>query len=32
MSQGNNKDTGALIVSLLITLGLIGGGLWFFGR
>ena len=32
MSQGNNKDTGALIVSLLVTLGLIGGGLWFFGR
>ncbi|MBW4518095.1 MAG: phosphate ABC transporter substrate-binding protein [Timaviella obliquedivisa GSE-PSE-MK23-08B] len=32
MSQGNNKDTGALILSLLITLGLIGGGLWFFGR
>ena len=32
MSQGNNKDTGALIFSLLITLGLIGGGLWFFGR
>lgn len=32
MSQGNNKDTGTLIFSLLITLGLIGGGLWFFGR
>jgi phosphate transport system substrate-binding protein len=32
MAQGNNKDTGALIFSLLITLALIGGGLWFFGR
>jgi phosphate transport system substrate-binding protein len=31
MSQGNNKDTGALIFSLLITLGLIGG-VWFFGQ
>jgi phosphate transport system substrate-binding protein len=32
MSQGNSKDTGALFLSLLITLGLIGGGLWYFGR
>ncbi|GAB4150195.1 MAG: phosphate ABC transporter substrate-binding protein [Cyanobacteria bacterium J069] len=31
MSQGKN-DTAALLVSLLVTLGLIGGGLWFFGR
>jgi phosphate transport system substrate-binding protein len=32
MSQGNSKDTGALILSLLLTLALIGGGVWFFGR
>jgi phosphate transport system substrate-binding protein len=31
MAKGNN-DTGALLISLLITLGLIGGGVWFFGR
>jgi phosphate transport system substrate-binding protein len=31
MAQGN-KDTGTLLLSLLVTLGLIGGGLWFFGR
>lgn len=31
MAQGQ-KDTGALLLSLLITLGLIGGGLWYFGR
>jgi phosphate transport system substrate-binding protein len=32
MSQGNNKDTLPLIFSLILTLGLIGGGIWFFGR
>jgi phosphate transport system substrate-binding protein len=32
MSQGKSKDTGALIAALLITLGLIGGGVWFFGK
>lgn len=31
MSQGKN-DVAALLVSLMITVGLIGGGLWFFGR
>jgi phosphate transport system substrate-binding protein len=31
MSQGKN-DTAALLVALLITVGLIGGGLWFFGK
>lgn len=31
MSQGKN-DTAALLVALLVTVGLIGGGLWFFGK
>jgi len=31
MSQGKN-DIAALLVALIITVGLIGGGLWFFGR
>ncbi|MFQ3629498.1 MAG: phosphate ABC transporter substrate-binding protein, partial [Cyanobacteriota bacterium] len=31
MSQGKN-DIAALLVALMITVGLIGGGLWFFGR
>ncbi len=32
MTQSNRNDIPALLVALLITLGLIGGGLWFFGR
>lgn len=31
MSQGKN-DIAALLVALMVTVGLIGGGLWFFGR
>jgi phosphate transport system substrate-binding protein len=29
MSQGKGKETGALVLSLLVTVGLIAGGLWF---